>query len=279
MPEIVNVDQAAAWDGAEGAQWVEREERQNEALGAHTARFLAAADVHPSNRVLDVGCGCGETTRACARSSVDGETLGVDLSNAMLERARLRATEEGLSNVTFEQGDAQVYPFAAEAFDVVASRFGSMFFADPVAAFANVRRATAPGGRLALIVWQETRHNEWLAATRDALAIGRDLPVPPVGTPGPFGLADAAQARSILESAGYSGVAVEGVELPFWFGPDADDAFAFARGIGLVRGLLEGLDPGDEARALDALLATITAHDTVDGVVFGSRVWIVTAFR
>jgi SAM-dependent methyltransferase len=279
VPEIVNVDQAAAWDGDEGANWVEREDRQNDAMRSHTERLLRTASVAAAENVLDIGCGCGETTRACARDAVAGHALGVDLSTAMLERARERAVEEGLSNVSFERGDAQVYGFERGHFDLVVSRFGVMFFADPVAAFANIGRGVASGGRLALLVWQELHRNEWLTATRDALAVGRELPAPPTGAPGPFGLADPGHVRSILGSAGFDRVELEAIEEPFWFGADPDDAFAFARGIGLVRGLLADLDAADTARALDALRTMLEAHHSNGGVVFDSRAWIITAFR
>jgi SAM-dependent methyltransferase len=279
MAEIVNVDQAAAWDGPEGEDWVDREERQNQAIEAHTATLLHAANVSAAEHVLDIGCGCGETTRECGRRAPEGDVLGIDLSSSMLARARERATEEGLSNVRFDRGDAQVYEFEPARFDLVVSRFGIMFFADPVAAFTNVARGVTAGGRLAFVVWQELQRNEWLTAPRAALAMGRTIPLPPTGAPGPFGLADPGQVRSILGDAGFDGVELEAVESPFWFGADPDDAFEFAREIGPVRGLLDGLDADDTARALDALRATIEAHDSDRGVVFESRTWIITAFR
>src|SRR5262245_29446502 len=128
MPEMVNVEQAAAWDGPQGDGWVAREELQNAALAAHTERLCEVAAVPSTDRVLDVGCGTGDTTRECARRAVDGHALGVDLSRAMLERARERAAEAGIANVEFAQADAQVQPFAPDAHDLVLSRFGVMFF-------------------------------------------------------------------------------------------------------------------------------------------------------
>jgi SAM-dependent methyltransferase len=197
----------------------------------------------------------------------------------MLERAGERARAEGFTNVSFEQADAQVHPFEPEGFDLAISRFGGMFFADPVAAFTNIGRALRTGGRLVLLAWQELPKNEWLSAFCDAVALGRTLPVAPVGAPGPFGLADPAGVRRILSEAGFEGVVLEEVHAPFYLGADSDDAFAFASGLGFTRGMLRGLNDSDRARALEQLRATMVAHDSGEGVVFGSCAWIITAHR
>jgi ubiquinone/menaquinone biosynthesis C-methylase UbiE len=160
-PMIVNVDQASGWDGPEGDFWTQYEERFNGTMRPHFDRMRAMAAVSAGERVLDIGCGCGESTREAARAAQPGHALGVDLSVAMLKRARDRSQAEGLVNVRFEQADAQAHRFEQGAFDVVISRFGSMFFSDPVAAFRNIRRALRPGGRLVLLVWRELKHNEW----------------------------------------------------------------------------------------------------------------------
>jgi SAM-dependent methyltransferase len=279
MPEIVNVEQAAEWDGAQGDIWVEREERQNAAFRAHTEQLFAAAAVEANDRVLDIGCGCGETTRECGRLAVDGDALGIDLSTAMLARARKRAAGEGLTNVVFQRGDAQVQAFAPATRSLAVSRFGVMFFADPVAAFTNIAGAMAPGGRVAFMVWQALDRNEWLTETRGALAVGRAVPEPPADVPGAFGLADPQRSRTILERAGFTRVEIDAVEVPFRFGADADEAWDFVQGIRIVRGLLEDIDADTEARALDALRATMQARETADGVVFDSRAWMVRGVR
>jgi SAM-dependent methyltransferase len=277
--EIVNVDQASAWDGDDGDYWTKHEEPHDAAVRAHHARLFDVARILADDYVLDIGCGCGETTRQAARAAVSGRALGVDLSARMLERARERARAEGFTNVSFEQADAQVYPFESEAFDLAISRFGGMFFADPVAAFTNIGRALRRGGRLVLLAWQELPKNEWLSAFCEAVALGRTLPVAPVGTPGPFGLADPAGVRRILSEAGFEGVVLEEVQAPFYLGANSDDAFGFASGLGFTRGMLRGLNDTDRARALEQLRATMVAHDTGDGVVFGSSAWIITAHR
>jgi SAM-dependent methyltransferase len=239
---------------------------------------MAAAAIAPGEAVLDIGCGNGLTSRDAARAAGPGATvLGVDLSGPMLARAEQSAKDEGVGNIRFEQADAQVYPFETGAFDVTMSRFGVMFFADPVAAFTNIASALRPGGRLAMLVWQSLAANEWMGAMRDALAVGRDLPLPPPGAPGPFGLADTGYATGVLTEAGFTDVAFRGSEQPFNVGSDADDAYAFAAGLNPVQMLLADLDEPTQARALDGLRATIAAHETPDGVAFRSAAWVITA--
>ncbi|MDQ3702555.1 MAG: class I SAM-dependent methyltransferase, partial [Chloroflexota bacterium] len=168
-----NAEEAEAWDGEDGDQWTEHEERYNAFVRPYGRRLLDAARIGPGDRLLDIGCGCGESTRDAARMAVSGVALGVDLSARMIGRAQERARTEGLTNARFQQADAQVYPFQAQAFDFALSRFGAMFFGDQVAAFRNIGRALQPSGRLALLGWQELSKNEWLRALRDALAAGR----------------------------------------------------------------------------------------------------------
>lgn len=276
---VVNVDQAAGWDGEEGDRWTEHAERYDAAARRHGLRLLDAARISADDRVLDIGCGCGESTRAAARLAVSGLALGVDLSARMIARARERSRAEGLTNIRFEQADAQVYPFEARAFDLAISRFGAMFFGDPVAAFRNIGLALRPGGRLALLSWQELGKNEWVSAFREALAVGRTLPEPPVGAPGPFGLAEAAAVRRLLAAAGFEAVDLAEVNEPFYLGADGGDAFDFVRTLGMTRGMLDGLDNRTTAQALEALRATLAAHDTGEGVLFDSSAWLITAHR
>jgi SAM-dependent methyltransferase len=225
--------------------------------------------------VLDVGCGCGETTRDAARLAYEGNALGVDLSGAMLARARQRSAVEGLANVAFVQADAQVHHLGDADRDVAVSRTGAMFFADPVAAFANIARALVPGGRLVLLNWQPFADNEWVAAINGALAAGRALPPPPPDAPGPFGLANPDRVRAVLTAAGYRDVELADVRAPMYFGPDAAAAHDFVAG--LMGWMLDGLDEEGRRGALDALRATMEEHDTGVGVYFGSATWLVTA--
>jgi SAM-dependent methyltransferase len=279
MSEVANAEQLAAWDGDEGEHWSAHEERYDTATRVHSGLLVDLAVVEAGEQVLDLGCGCGATTRDAARAAGDGAAVGIDLSSQMLDIARRRAAEEGLDNVSFVHGDAQVHAFPPATFDVVISRFGAMFFADPVAAFANIGGAMRHGGRVALFAWQELPRNEWLAAIRGALAQGRDLPTPPSGMPGPFGFADADRVRTILSEAGYHDVRVDEVEAPVRFGADAEDAYGFVKDLGMVRGLLQDLTPDEQAVARADLRAVMESHAGADGVDFGSRAWTIRAVR
>jgi SAM-dependent methyltransferase len=272
---IANIEAAKSWNGYDGEHWTEHEERYNASLGPHTARLFAAAAISAGQDVLDVGCGCGGSTREAARSACSA--LGVDLSSRMIERARERAEAEGLANVVFELADAQVHPFVPQSVDLVLSRAGVMFFADPVAAFTNLYSATRPGGRLAMLTWQGLDRNPWVSLVRGALAAGRELSAPPPGAPGPFGLADPDAVRPMLERAGWSDVQFEDVAAPLRWGSDLDDAMTFLAS--RARGMIEDLDPSQQAAALDALRAALEPHVGPDGVVLGSRAWVITAVR
>lgn len=271
-----NTAQETAWDGNEGSRWAEHADLLEGMPARYDSALLAAAAVEVGSRVLDVGCGTGSVTRAAARSTATGTALGVDLSTAMIAAARDRAARAGVTNATFARADAQVHPFPAAGFDVVLSRTGASFFGDPHAAFANLARATVPGGRLALLTWQALAQNEWIGAIGGALA-GRSLPGPPPGTPGPFALAEPEVVDALLRAAGFDEVQAVEVREPVVFGRDpvaARDVMA-----GLLAWLVDGRDADARDRAHAALLATMQAHDGPGGIAFGSAAWLVTARR
>lgn len=274
-----NPEQAAAWNGHEGEHWAAHAERFERIGEATWCRLLDRLLVGPRDRVLDVGCGTGRSTRDLGRIAVDGTVLGLDLSAPMLDVARARTAAEGLANVAYVQADAQIHHLAAGAYDVVVSSFGAMFFADPVAAFTNLAEGLRPDGTLALLAWQSLERNEWLTAIRSALAMGRDLPVPPPDAPTPFSLADPARVRAILGASGYEDVDLDAIEEPMIFGRDADDAYGFLLTMGIVGWLTEDLDPPSRARALEQLRRTVDSHEQQGGVAFGSSAWLITARR
>ena len=245
-------------------------------LRLHNELFRAAASVGSRDRVLDVGCGTGQSTREAARAAVTGSAVGVDLSAPMLERARQLSDDQGLSNITYQRADAQVHRFPPARFDLCISRFGTMFFADPVAAFTNIGRALRPAARLVLLVWQDRDRNEWASAIRRSLTA---TPAPPTGGPGPFSLADPSITQGILAAAGFTHVSFTDVHEPVFYGPDTATAFDNVLRLREYDDLLANLDAATAERARTRLRATLAAHETGSGVYFDSRAWIITARR
>ncbi|MEV4344720.1 class I SAM-dependent methyltransferase [Actinoplanes sp. NPDC049596] len=228
-------------------------------LARHTAALRRAWNLRPGDRVLDLGCGAGQTTREAAHLS--GSAFGIDVSPDAIAAARPSP------DVKFKCADAQTYAFTPGAFDVAISRFGTMFFTDPPAAFTNVARALRPGGRLVMLVWQAADRNEWAVAISEALG----APSPPAA----FSLADPSATTEMLEAAGFTEVAFTDVHEPVFYGPDVDAAVSWVRGFSCAR---EAFDqPGSPAPA--RLRDVFTAHLTDDGVWLDSRAWLLTARR
>jgi SAM-dependent methyltransferase len=246
----------------------------DEELRAHNERLRSAAGIRSGERVLDIGCGAGQTTREAARAAAPGEALGIDVSEAALERARELAAAEGVRNVSFELGDAQTHPFEAGRFDVAISRFGTMFFSDPIAAFGNIARALRPDGRLVAIVWQRHGDNEWAVAIDEAVGsrMGEGM--------NPFSLGDPDVTAPILERAGFGDVRFEDAQEPMFFGSDVAEALEWVTGFSDVQDALDAVAPDARERALQRLREALGARCHPDrGVSFVSRAWLVTARR
>ncbi|MFI5217367.1 MAG: class I SAM-dependent methyltransferase [Candidatus Limnocylindria bacterium] len=277
-----NAEQIAYWNEQAGANWVAREALLDEQIAPLGLAAMDRAGVAQGERVVDVGCGCGQTTlQLGARVGPRGSVTGIDISAPMLERARARAAEQGLANVRFLNADAQSTPLGAQAFNLVFSRFGVMFFADPKAAFANLRASLAPGGRVAFVCWQELARNAWMSIPMRAAASQVALPAPPPpGTPGPTAFADPGRVRGILESAGFAGIAIEPLEGPLVVGGSGatlEQAVEFTLKMGpMARALRE--TPSEEiARVAVAVREAIAPHRTPKGVILGYAAWIVSA--
>ena len=244
-------------------------------LRLHNELFRAATRVGAGDHVLDIGCGTGQSTREAARAAVAGTAVGVDPSAPMLERARQLSDEQGLTNITYLQADAQVHPFPPTRFDLCISRFGTMFFADPAAAFTNIGRALRPAARLVMLVWQERDRNEWATAIRQTLtgesAMPRGLD--------PFSLADPTDTERLLTAAGFSDVSFTDVHEPVYYGPDGATAFDAVLRLLKFNDVLANLDAAAAEQARTRLRATLDAHHRDGGVYFDSRAWIVAARR
>jgi SAM-dependent methyltransferase len=248
-------------------------------LRRHNQILRLACDVQLHDHVLDIGCGTGQTTRQAARTAQAGSALGVDISAPAIERARELAQTEGLGNVTFEHANAQVHRFPQQRFDLAISRFGTMFFDDPVAAFANIRRALRPSGRLVMMVWQAQERNEWDIAIHQSIA-GPQGPVAAASAgQDPFSLGDPPTVEQILGAAGLADITFTDVQEPVYYGPDVAAALDWVRGFTCTNELLKRLDPGAASRAVGRLHETLSAHLSDDGVWFNSSAWIITARR
>ncbi|MER5227420.1 class I SAM-dependent methyltransferase [Streptomyces flaveus] len=277
--DVVNSQQAAAWNGYEGRHWADHQDRYDALNDGANTPLLDAAALAPTDRVLDIGCGNGRVTRLAAGRAA--YALGIDLSAPMLERARASAAAESLGHVEFVRGDAQVYGFEEAAFDVAVSRFGIMFFADPVAGFGNIGRALRPGGRLAFVCPQEFARMDQSTVFA---AIGEHVRLPDQSQstgPGPQAFADPGHTRRILADAGFDDVAVEGVEAPQYWGKDADDAAGFLFGFGPLRHWLReaDADSATEERARRAAVEAFGAYQDDSGVRLTGRYWLVSAVR
>lgn len=275
MDTIVNTAQAEAWNGYEGEHWAGNQDRYDLVNSGFNGILLAAAAPGAAERVLDVGCGNGQTTRLAA--GLARHATGIDLSAPMLARAAAGADAAGLGNVAFVRGDAQVHVFADGEFDVAISRFGVMFFADPVAAFANVARALRPGGRIAFLSMRDLRDDD-LGAVLEAVA--DQLPWQPADRhSGPTSLADPAHVEEVLVAAGFRSVQVTATSAPQVWGRDAADAAEFLGNWGPVRFALRDAD----AAALDRLRRTLTEalrrFEEPDAVRLRGTAWLVQAVK
>ncbi|MGW3495980.1 class I SAM-dependent methyltransferase [Streptomyces sp. NPDC001020] len=280
MPDMVNTEQAQAWNGPEGVHWARNQDRWNAVNEGFNEPLLDAAGVTEDHRTLDLGCGSGQTTRLAALRTPRGRALGLDLSGPMLAEARARAEQEGIANVSFTQGDAQTHPFEVGAFDAAISRYGVMFFADPVAAFDNVRQALRLGGRLAFVCPADATLNDWVAAVaslRGFLPVG-DFGQP--GLPGMFSLAAPDRIRDVLTAAGFTDITINHAQAYGVWGHGAEDAADFLLNTGPGRHLMERADGPAQARARRTLTDHLRGHEAADGTVrLRSTSWLVTADR
>jgi SAM-dependent methyltransferase len=274
-----NTDQIAYWNGPNGQRWTDRQAEQDVLLAPVSKALIERAAAKPGDRILDVGCGCGSTSIALARQvAPSGFVLGIDISGPMLARARELAPKG--APVDFALADATVYPFDPGSFDLLVSRFGVMFFAEPAVSFANLRRALRPAGRVAFACWREPRENPWMMSPLQA--IYQHVPkLPPQGPedPGPFAFASEERVNRILGEAGYKRIEMEPVALSFdiAIGRGLDAAVQAAMQIGPGSRALDGHPPETRAAAAKSVREMLTPYLRGQSVALPGSIWIVTA--
>jgi len=274
-----NTDQIAYWNGPNGQRWTDRQAEQDVLLAPVSKALIDRAAAKAGDRILDVGCGCGSTSIALAEQvAPSGFVLGIDISGPMLARARELAPKG--APVDFALADATVYPFDPESFDLLVSRFGVMFFAEPAVSFANLRRALRPSGRVAFACWREPRENPWMMAPLQA--IYQHVPkLPPQGPedPGPFAFASEARVNRILGEAGYKSIEMEPValSLDIAIGRGLDAAVQAAMQIGPGSRALDGHPPEMRAAAAKSVREMLTPYLRGQSVALAGSIWIVTA--
>jgi SAM-dependent methyltransferase len=274
-----NADQIAYWNGANGQRWTDRQAEQDILLAPVSKALIDRAAPKAGDRIIDVGCGCGSTSLAFAeRVAPNGFVLGVDISGPMLARARQLAPKA--LPVDFVQADATVYPFDPQNFDLLVSRFGVMFFAEPAVSFANLRNALRSSGRLAFACWREPRENPWMMAPLQA--VYQHVPkMPPPGPddPGPFAFASEERVHRILGEAGFKGVGMEAVSLSFDIanGRGLDAAVQAALQIGPSSRALDGHPPEIRAAAAGSVRELLAPFARGNTVPLAGSIWIVTA--
>jgi ubiquinone/menaquinone biosynthesis C-methylase UbiE len=274
-----NADQIAYWNGPGGQHWADRQQTQDVLLTPVSNILIDRARVKAGERILDVGCGCGATTTAfAAAAGATGHVTGIDISAPMLARAR-QIAPPGLP-VDFVLADATVYPFVAASFDLLVSRFGVMFFAEPALSFANLRKALRPSGRLAFACWREPRENPFFMAPLQAVYkhVPR-LPQPGPEDPGPFAFASEARVRRILGEAGFSKVEMEpcNLKLDIAVGRGMDAALESALEIGPAARALTDQPAEIVAAATQSIREALTPFVSRQSVALPASIWIVTA--
>jgi SAM-dependent methyltransferase len=272
-----NEMQIEYWNGAGGERFARSQDAIDRSMAKITEAAIAFAAPQTDERALDIGCGCGTTTfRLREKVGPNGATAGVDVSKVMLNVARARAAAAN-ADIAFVEDDASKHDFQP-VFDLVFSRFGVMFFADPVAAFANIRNALTKNGRLSFVCWRSLPENFWahtpLTAAKPFLP---PMDPPDPHAPGPFAFADGDRLRRILSSAGFNAITVEKLDTAMAMGATVEEASAETLNIGPVSRAAAGLDEATREKIRAAVTDAFGKHKTPEGVMLPAACWLVRA--
>jgi SAM-dependent methyltransferase len=279
-PSGPNAEQITYWNEQGGPRWVRMQEQLDDQLAPFGRIVMDRLAIGEGERVLDVGCGCGETSLELGRRvGAQGSVLGVDISTIMLQRARERGANA--KNVQFLVADAQTHAFAPASFEVIFSRFGVMFFQDPRAAFKNLAQALAPGGRLGFHCWKTLPENPWMTVPFFAALQHVPAPTPPPpDAPGPFAFADPERVRGILTDAGLAEIDFDSRTDAISVGSGSlDDAVDFALQMGPASIAIREATPETVAKVRVSVREALAPYVTPKGVSLATASWVVTARR
>lgn len=268
-------EQAAYWNGPGGQGWLAAYQRIQRAIGEIGEIGLSAAAAQTGEHAIDIGCGTGDTTAALARAvGLTGHVLGVDISEPLIAAARTHR----LDNASFVVGDAATHTFQSAHYDLVFSRFGVMFFADPVAAFRNIRRALKPQGRLVFIAWRTPQENPWgTVPMRAAQPFLPPQPRPGPEDPGQFAFGDRTRVERILGDAGFRALRFEPIDRQIWMGDSVAEVVAGADRFGPLARAFAGAEPAAIEKARQAIADVLAPHQGPDGVRLPGACWLVRA--
>ena len=269
-----NIEQAEYWNGRMGDAWTSVEHYIDQLLEPLSSQAIALAKVKSDDVVLDVGCGCGTTSLQIARTAK--RVLGVDISHKMIDQAQ----EKTRDNLSFSVADAADESFE-RAYSLLFSRFGVMFFAEPISAFANLRKAMSDNGRMAFLCWQAPPLNPWMSIPGAAIQpyLPADTPPPDPQAPGPFTFGDANYAKSVVESAGFHDFTYQPIEADLFLGQTLDEVMAFQTQVGPLSALLASADAETGQQAMTALEEALRDHMTPDGLTLPAAAALLMATR
>ena len=278
--EDKNIKQRQFWSGAGGDVWVNKQREMDIMLNPLGDRVIERLDLKSDAKIIDIGCGCGATTLEIAKKITQGEILGVDISEPMLDKATETAKEMSLSNISFEVKDVQVDVMPQNYFDIAFSRFGVMFFEDPFEAFKNIHTSLREDGLLSFVCWQNASLNPWQSLSIQVIKEFLDLPAPAPKSPGPFAFEDKTYLEEILRESGYKGLEIldNQEDIVMFSGKSIREACEDYLTINpVVTEMLKNSKPELTEEILEALVIKFSNFHQNDGLLFPSATWIVTA--
>ena len=278
--EDKNIKQKQFWSGAGGDVWVDKQREMDIMLNPLGERVIQGLDLKEETKILDIGCGCGATTLEIAKLVNQGEVIGVDISEPMLERATQTASDMALTNISYQVKDVQVDEMPNNYFDIAFSRFGVMFFEDPFEAFKNINHSLKDNGQLSFVCWQHASLNPWQSLSIQVIKEFLDLPAPPPKSPGPFAFEDKSYIEEILNASGFRDIEIKDnqEDIVMFSGKSIREACEDYLTINpVVTEMLKNSPSELREEILEALIGKFSNYHKDDGLLFPSATWIVTA--